>query len=97
MRLRIVLLFINAQDNPIGLSCAERIPNFSWTTFATGARQFVVHEAFEMILCAFGSYCSSLTPRTIRSDCPARNEYQTFHGPPSPPGRDSSSYTRRLK
>src|SRR6187401_3666770 len=25
--------------------CAERIPNFSWTTFATGARQFVVHDA----------------------------------------------------
>src|SRR6185436_20253767 len=28
--------------------CADRIPNFSWITFATGARQLVVHEALEM-------------------------------------------------
>merc|ERR1719436_1357969 len=25
----------------------SRMPNFSWTTFVSGARQFVVHEAFE--------------------------------------------------
>src|SRR4026207_2011972 len=38
--------------------CAERIPNFSWTTFATGARQFVVYDAFEVTWCAAGSYFS---------------------------------------
>ena len=40
------------------------IPNLSWSTFATGARQLVVQEALEMILCFFGSNSSSLTPRT---------------------------------
>src|SRR5262245_63228817 len=34
----------------------------SWSTLATGARQFVVHDALEMILCAAGSYVFSLTP-----------------------------------
>src|SRR3954464_607730 len=38
------------------------MPNFACSTFATGARQLVVHEAFEMILCAAGSKSSSLTP-----------------------------------
>ena len=32
------------------------IPNASCSTFAIGARQFVVHEAFEMIGCCSGSY-----------------------------------------
>ena len=31
------------------------IPNASWITFANGARQFVVQEAIEMIVCAAGS------------------------------------------
>ena len=35
--------------------CAVRMRKFSWMTFATGARQFVVQEAFEMTLCAEGS------------------------------------------
>ena len=26
------------------------IPNLSWSTFATGARQLVVQEAFEMVV-----------------------------------------------
>jgi hypothetical protein len=41
------------------------MPNSLWITFATGARQFVVHEAFDMILCFAGSNVSSLTPRHI--------------------------------
>jgi hypothetical protein len=38
-------------------------PKFSWRIFATGARQFVVQDAFEMIFCE-GSYFSWLTPTT---------------------------------
>src|SRR5918993_206155 len=45
--------------------CAVLIWKFSWITLATGARQFVVQEAFEMMWCAAGSYLSPLTPRTI--------------------------------
>ncbi len=41
------------------------IPNLESSTFATGARQFVVQEAFEIISSFFGSYVFSLTPRTI--------------------------------
>src|SRR5580765_4487202 len=37
-------------------------------TLASGARQFVVHEAFEMMWCLAGSYFSSFTPSTtVRS------------------------------
>jgi hypothetical protein len=44
------------------------IPNASSSTFAIGATQLVVHDAFEMIACCSGSYWSSLTPRTsVRS------------------------------
>src|SRR5215471_19433940 len=39
-------------------------------TFASGARQFVVHDAFEMMLCLAGSYFSSLTPRTTLKSWP---------------------------
>src|SRR3954467_6179906 len=38
------------------------MPNVACSTFATGARQLVVHEAFETILCAAGSKSCSLTP-----------------------------------
>ena len=31
------------------------MPNSSCSTFATGARQFVVHDAFEMMWCFAGS------------------------------------------
>src|SRR5438034_541844 len=41
------------------------IPNVWWITFASGARQLVVHDALEMIWCFDGSYFSSLTPSTI--------------------------------
>src|SRR6185312_11671661 len=40
------------------------IPNVSLSTFAMGARQFVVQDAFEMIACCAGSYVLSLTPMT---------------------------------
>ena len=41
------------------------MPNSSFSTFATGARPFVVHEAFEMMWCFSGSNSFSLTPSTI--------------------------------
>src|SRR5689334_3550801 len=40
------------------------MPKRSCSTFASGARQLVVHDALEMIWCVAGSYFSSLTPRT---------------------------------
>ena len=60
------------------------MPNSSWMTLAIGARQFVVHDAFEMIVCVSGSYCSSLTPMTIVTSSPlAGAEMMTFFAPPS--------------
>lgn len=41
------------------------MPNLSFITFATGARQFVVQEAFEISLSFSGSKVFSFTPRTI--------------------------------
>lgn len=41
------------------------MPKLSWRTFATGAKQFVVQDALEIILWATGSYFSSFTPSTI--------------------------------
>src|SRR2546425_7588155 len=40
------------------------MPKVSCKTLATGARQFVVHEALETTLCFEGSYVLSFTPRT---------------------------------
>ena len=42
------------------------IPYASCRILATGATQFVVQEAFEMMWCCSGSYSPSLTPRTMR-------------------------------
>ena len=47
-----------------------RMPNFSWITFASGARQLVVHDAFEMMWCFDPSYLSSFTPSTTMMSCP---------------------------
>jgi hypothetical protein len=56
----------------------------SLSTFAIGARQLVVHEAFEMIVCFAGSYRLSLTPMTtVKSSCFAGAEMMTFFAPPS--------------
>ena len=41
------------------------MPKLSFKTFIIGATQFVVHDAFEIILWLEGSYDFSLTPRTI--------------------------------
>jgi hypothetical protein len=58
------------------------IPYASCRTFATGATQFVVHDAFEMMLCCSGSYSRSLTPRTtVRSGSVAGAEMTTFFAP----------------
>lgn len=42
----------------------DTIPNSSWRTLASGARQFVVHDAFEMTFMS-GLYSFRLTPTTI--------------------------------
>src|SRR5512136_3214275 len=56
----------------------------SCTTFAAGARQFVVQEAFETTWCLDGSYISSLTPNTtVRSSPSAGAEMMTFLAPPA--------------
>src|SRR5687767_2986504 len=41
------------------------IVNFSWSTFATGARQFVVQDALETTWCLLTSKAPSLTPRQM--------------------------------
>ena len=54
----------------------------SLSTFASGATQFVVHDAFEMMLWAEASYWSSLTPSTtVRSGSVAGAEMITFSAP----------------
>src|SRR5262245_25763292 len=56
----------------------------SFSTLASAATQFVVHEAFEMMWWASGSYASSLTPRTsVRSGSLAGAEMITFFAPAS--------------
>src|SRR5918996_783987 len=58
------------------------IPNLSCTTLARGPRQFVVHDALEMIVCRRGSYLSWLTPMTIvMSSFFAGAEMMTFFAP----------------
>src|SRR3954447_19277261 len=59
------------------------MPNVSLMTLAIGARQLVVHDALEMIVCLAGSYRCSLTPKTIvRSSFLAGAEMMTFFAPP---------------
>src|SRR4051794_31070455 len=60
------------------------IPNSSLSAFAIGPRQLVVHDALEMMWCAFGSYDVWLTPITIvTSSFFAGAEMITFLAPPS--------------
>ena len=58
------------------------IPTVSCSTLATGARQFVVHEAFETTSCLAGSYaCSKLTPSaTVTSGAVAGAEISDLLG-----------------
>jgi hypothetical protein len=59
------------------------IPNASSRTFASGARQFVVQDALEMMVCE-PSYASSFTPMTtVRSGSVAGAEMTTFFAPAS--------------
>src|SRR6478672_2725099 len=59
-------------------------PKLSRTTFTIGTRQFVVHEALEMMLCALGSYFWLLTPMTTVMSSPfAGAEMITFLAPPA--------------
>src|SRR5262245_11219468 len=58
------------------------IPKVSTSTLATGARQFVVHDAFETTWWLLGSYLSSFTPITIVRSSPfAGAEMITFFAP----------------
>ena len=58
------------------------MPIVSFSTFAIGARQLVVHEAFEMMVCFAASYRLSLTPITIvMSSFLAGAEMMTFLAP----------------
>ena len=59
------------------------MPKESLRTFAIGATQFVVHEAFDKTLCDAGSYWSSFTPSTsVMSSPVAGAEMMTFFAPP---------------
>src|SRR5271154_610108 len=55
------------------------MPKVSWRTLTTGARQLVVQDALEMMLCFAASYLFSLTPRTrVMSSLEAGAEMMTF-------------------
>ena len=56
------------------------MPYFSWMIFANGARQLVVHDAFETIVCP--AYSASLTPITNIGASPDGAEITTFLAPP---------------
>src|SRR6266545_6573489 len=54
-------------------------PNLSTSTLATGARQLVVQDALEMMLCLARSYILSFTPSTsVTSSFLAGAEMMTF-------------------
>src|ERR1700678_2012926 len=61
------------------------MPTVSFTAFATGPRQLVVHEAFEITSCLARSYTSSkFTPSTtVASGSLATAETITFLAPPA--------------
>src|SRR5580692_12044565 len=61
----------------------QTILNSSLSTLATGARQFVVQDAFEMMWCLAGSYFSWFTPSTtVMSSFFAGAEMMTFFTDP---------------
>ena len=58
------------------------MPKLSFNTLATGARQLVVHDAFEMMWWLAWSYLPSLTPRQMVMSSPlAGAEMMTFLAP----------------
>src|SRR6266550_137718 len=59
-------------------------PKVSRMTFTIGTRQFVVHDALEMMVCFDESYLSLLTPMTMVMSSPlAGAEISTFFAPHS--------------
>ena len=71
-------------------------PKASRMTFTIGTRQFVVHEALEMMWCAAGSYLSELTPiTTVRSSLVAGAEMITLRAPASRCFRASAALVKR--
>src|SRR4051812_7830587 len=61
---------------------ARSMPKVSSSTLAMGARQFVVHDEFEITLCFFGSYFSWLITKATVKSCPlAGAEMITFFAP----------------
>src|SRR5919197_5388963 len=71
------------------------ILKLSCTTLAIGARQFVVHDALEMMLCLAGSYVSSFTPSTmVMSSFFAGAEMMTFFTGPRMCLRASSALVK---
>ena len=70
------------------------MPNASFSTLAIGARQFVVHDAFEMTVCASASYTSSFTPmQIVASASPVGAEMMTRLAPPS---RCAAAFSRAV-
>ena len=58
------------------------IPNLSFNTLITGARELVVHEAMDMILCFSSVYLKSFTPKRMVMSTPfAGAEMITFFAP----------------
>src|SRR3954469_23138438 len=71
------------------------MPNASCSTFATGARQFVVHDALEITVWFSLSYASSFTPRASVTSAPlAGAEMITFLAPAS---RWAAALSRSVK
>src|SRR5215210_430662 len=72
------------------------IPTLSWSTRATGPRQFVVQDAFEMTWWLSGSYASSFTPSTsVTSGSVAGALMMTFFAPASRCFAASSRFVNR--
>ena len=71
------------------------MPNASLSTFAIGARQLVVHDAFEITVCAVGSNTSSFTPMQIMASAsPLGAEMTTRFAPPA---RWPAAFSRAVK
>ena len=68
------------------------MPKRSFKTFASGARQLVVHDAFEITVCCAGSNTESLTPmQMVASASPLGAEITTR---PTLPPRCFAAFSR---
>ena len=68
------------------------MPKRSCKTRVIGARQLVVHEAFEMTVCAFASYTPSFTPMQIITSASADGAEITTRF--APPVRCAAAFSR---